>query len=451
MAWATWSSFCHAKQWPSSLQVDQAAVNAADTTPAASSSHSPPLPMAADSGSLTRPQPRPIRKSQPEKVENAIQSREPSSPQLEPKSVGSTTTPASAGSAEASQPLSLVNPFNALFGPATGPSTRIESLRATATAAKVSGKATIKSLVKDGGKGKKGDTQPAENSKTFAPGMKRVTASAAPKNLCYIEYLETHDPITPAAFESYWKAMDKDEIKKWATLSKSKKEAGEALRCVVVSPRRSAISPSARGLLSQYHDISSGRLLCTLLLAIGFAFLRKLFWLLLLLHVFPAYISGRCSLRLKTRLLLLLLISSTGTAQLTLLHVRLTLATTFLGAKCLSLVYLHITLKLSYWCSIFLVLNGMLSSVVTMFTHPTPDTLQTPPLSPKPPPPRLLPRYRCSFETTTRSGNGRATAAVSTQWGEEDPQHDRCYIDLTRARTGNGSTDHAAGAACNRA
>ncbi|KAF8953940.1 hypothetical protein BDZ97DRAFT_1678489, partial [Flammula alnicola] len=23
MAWATWSSFCHAKQWPSSLQVQE--------------------------------------------------------------------------------------------------------------------------------------------------------------------------------------------------------------------------------------------------------------------------------------------------------------------------------------------------------------------------------------------------------------------------------------------
>ncbi|KAF8958602.1 hypothetical protein BDZ97DRAFT_1923497 [Flammula alnicola] len=207
--------------------VDQTVVNTADTTPAASSSHSSPLPMAADSGSSTRPQPRPIRKSQ---AENAIQvqSCEPSSPQLEPKSVGSTTTPASVGSVEASQPLSLVNPFNALFGPATGFSTRIESLRATATAAKVSGKATIKSLAKDGGKGKKGDTQPAENSNlTFAPGMKRVTASAAPKNLCYIEYLETHDPITPASFESYWKAMNKEEIKKWTDLSKVKKEAGE--------------------------------------------------------------------------------------------------------------------------------------------------------------------------------------------------------------------------------
>jgi hypothetical protein len=41
--------------------------------------------------------------------------------------------------------------------------------------------------------------------------------------LCYIAYLETHEPLTSTAFEVYYKALPKDEIKRWNELSKSKK------------------------------------------------------------------------------------------------------------------------------------------------------------------------------------------------------------------------------------
>lgn len=45
------------------------------------------------------------------------------------------------------------------------------------------------------------------------------------RNLCYISYLESHEPITSAAFEAYWTGLPKDESKHWTNLSKSKKEA----------------------------------------------------------------------------------------------------------------------------------------------------------------------------------------------------------------------------------
>lgn len=41
-------------------------------------------------------------------------------------------------------------------------------------------------------------------------------------------YLETNDPVTPAAFDAYWKGLPKDDIKHWNNLSKSKK-AGSVL------------------------------------------------------------------------------------------------------------------------------------------------------------------------------------------------------------------------------
>ncbi|KAF8527153.1 hypothetical protein BU17DRAFT_61781 [Hysterangium stoloniferum] len=57
-----------------------------------------------------------------------------------------------------------------------------------------------------------------------ATGMRRVTNTNSAKNLFYIEYLKTHDPVMPATFECVWKALGKEEIKKWTVLSKSMRE-----------------------------------------------------------------------------------------------------------------------------------------------------------------------------------------------------------------------------------
>ena len=45
------------------------------------------------------------------------------------------------------------------------------------------------------------------------------------RDLCYISYLESHEPITSTAFEAYWKGLTKEESKNWMNLSKSKKAA----------------------------------------------------------------------------------------------------------------------------------------------------------------------------------------------------------------------------------
>jgi hypothetical protein len=47
------------------------------------------------------------------------------------------------------------------------------------------------------------------------------------RNLCYISYLESHEPITSAAFEAYWKGLTKAESKHWMNLSRSKKACND--------------------------------------------------------------------------------------------------------------------------------------------------------------------------------------------------------------------------------
>ncbi|KAF8971141.1 hypothetical protein BDZ97DRAFT_1341916 [Flammula alnicola] len=101
----------------------------------------------------------------------------------------------------------IINP-DMLFGPPTGPSTRLNAL--------MSEKATAPAIT--------GSTAPATLNTTpkDAPtvGMKRVTASTSAKNLCYIAYLEDHEPISCAAFEDYYKKLPKDEIKNWNSKSR---------------------------------------------------------------------------------------------------------------------------------------------------------------------------------------------------------------------------------------
>ncbi|KAF8811840.1 hypothetical protein BYT27DRAFT_7208145 [Phlegmacium glaucopus] len=116
-----------------------------------------------------------------------------------------------------SQPLTVNNPFASLFGPANGPSARIESLEVVLK--KGSTKKAGASLVKDGTK-KEGKTL----LKTYAPGMKKVMGSSSEKNLYYMDYLQNNDPITPSAFKIHWKTLSKEEQKKYTEWSKRQKE-----------------------------------------------------------------------------------------------------------------------------------------------------------------------------------------------------------------------------------
>jgi hypothetical protein len=78
-----------------------------------------------------------------------------------------------------------------------------------------------------------------DNAAGTSSGLKRITTSTAPKyfcilyliclcsliysrNLCYIEHFNTIGPLTPAAFEAYWKNLDKDEKKVWVPLPPSR-------------------------------------------------------------------------------------------------------------------------------------------------------------------------------------------------------------------------------------
>ncbi|KAF9486093.1 hypothetical protein BDN70DRAFT_235639 [Pholiota conissans] len=101
------------------------------------------------------------------------------------------------------KPAPLVNPLDALFGPPSAPSTRRDAL--TADKASVPPRASpLKTATKDGAPEK----------------VKEITASASAKNLCYIAYLETHERISSAAFNDYYKNLPKDEIKAWNSKSK---------------------------------------------------------------------------------------------------------------------------------------------------------------------------------------------------------------------------------------
>ncbi|KAF8805267.1 hypothetical protein BYT27DRAFT_6672204 [Phlegmacium glaucopus] len=119
--------------------------------------------------------------------------------------------------------ISVENPFASLFGPAIGPSGRLESLGETSkgivkearvSTAKEASNATEKVYT---------ESESIARAKTFGPGTKRVTTSSSAKNLYYIEYLQLNEPITPAAFEAHWSGLTKDTVKKYMLLSKSQK------------------------------------------------------------------------------------------------------------------------------------------------------------------------------------------------------------------------------------
>ncbi|KJA13778.1 hypothetical protein HYPSUDRAFT_209259 [Hypholoma sublateritium FD-334 SS-4] len=110
--------------------------------------------------------------------------------------------------------ISVENPFASLFGPAVAPTGRLESLKEVAE-----GKG---STTKEKG-GEANAAYVVARSKTFGPKAKKVTNSSSAKNLYYIDYLQSNDPITPTEFEEIWNALAKDVIKKYNQLSKIQK------------------------------------------------------------------------------------------------------------------------------------------------------------------------------------------------------------------------------------
>ncbi|KAF8156695.1 hypothetical protein B0H34DRAFT_847470 [Crassisporium funariophilum] len=123
---------------------------------------------------------------------------------------GDSSHTASIGAAPA---ILVENPFTSLFGPATGPSGWLELLgEIAAKSVQKDAKGPMSRDISTAGKAPTASKSTA-CSKTFGPGMKKVTNSSSAKNLYYIKFLQTNNPITPAAFETHWNGLDKDTIK----------------------------------------------------------------------------------------------------------------------------------------------------------------------------------------------------------------------------------------------
>ncbi|KAF8956351.1 hypothetical protein BDZ97DRAFT_1925553 [Flammula alnicola] len=122
----------------------------------------------------------------------------------------------------------IINPISKIHGPPSAPTKHSDALRDTQAAQKakvdaaVTNADTLQSRVSEDTSNEKAPEAPS-SSKTATGNLKKVTKSNAPKNLCYKAYLDNHEPLTPAAFEAFYKTLPKDEIKHWNELSKSKK------------------------------------------------------------------------------------------------------------------------------------------------------------------------------------------------------------------------------------
>ncbi|KAF8151583.1 hypothetical protein B0H34DRAFT_810627 [Crassisporium funariophilum] len=123
----------------------------------------------------------------------------------------------------------IINPITKMHGPPSVPTKRSDALRVTQAAqntkadAVITSSDTSRSRVIEGPSATESAPEPSSTSKTLCGNLKKVTKSNAPKNLCYQAYLENHEPLTPAAFEVFYKALPKDEVKQWNELSKLKK------------------------------------------------------------------------------------------------------------------------------------------------------------------------------------------------------------------------------------
>ncbi|KJA17111.1 hypothetical protein HYPSUDRAFT_206473 [Hypholoma sublateritium FD-334 SS-4] len=119
--------------------------------------------------------------------------------------------------------LAIENPFAALFGPAAGPSGRADSLKDTMKPDGKLPETTVKGSDSVGVADSNDEAEAFARSKVFGPGMKRITNSSSAKNLYYIKYLQTNDPVSPASFDVLWSALPKTAQKEYAQLSKERK------------------------------------------------------------------------------------------------------------------------------------------------------------------------------------------------------------------------------------
>ncbi|KJA16801.1 hypothetical protein HYPSUDRAFT_57991 [Hypholoma sublateritium FD-334 SS-4] len=119
-------------------------------------------------------------------------------------------------------PLSVENPFAALYGPAAGPTGRIDSLSLIAKTASSNNAGKVPTAVAETTPHAVQTTTDGDNesqalrlarSKVFPPGSKKITNSSSAKNLYYIDYLQANEPITPAAFELIWSELPKEIVK----------------------------------------------------------------------------------------------------------------------------------------------------------------------------------------------------------------------------------------------
>ncbi|KAF9471055.1 hypothetical protein BDN70DRAFT_939231 [Pholiota conissans] len=95
------------------------------------------------------------------------------------------------------KPAPILNPLDDLFGPPNGRSTRRDALMMERVPAiRKNATASPKSVVKE----------------NMTAKLQFITMSTSAKNLCYIAYLETHERISSAAFDEYYKKLPKDEI-----------------------------------------------------------------------------------------------------------------------------------------------------------------------------------------------------------------------------------------------
>ncbi|KAF7335112.1 hypothetical protein MVEN_02261900 [Mycena venus] len=89
----------------------------------------------------------------------------------------------------AGKPIKFVNPLDAQFGPASGPTARSEAAAA------------------------------ATSTKTAKQAKKRLGTSSTPANLFYADYLKDHSPVTPKEFDKIWAELSPEARAKWQSRS----------------------------------------------------------------------------------------------------------------------------------------------------------------------------------------------------------------------------------------
>ncbi|KAF8164216.1 hypothetical protein K438DRAFT_1775552 [Mycena galopus ATCC 62051] len=122
----------------------------------------------------------------PNAAENTNSNADNTPPQPSPLENTDANVGGSGTAHTAAKPLIFVNPLEAAFGPASGPTARSEAAAATL---------------------KKNATKPTTQK---PQGKKKIQKSNSPANLFYTEYLKTHDSVTPKEFETIWTGLSEE-------------------------------------------------------------------------------------------------------------------------------------------------------------------------------------------------------------------------------------------------